>query len=195
VWNCWLDRGRTLPGDEHVDGLGSANILHFEEFRFDRAGGCLTRLDGPGVSEPVALGSRALGVLALLAERQGQLVTKDEIMAAVWPGTAVEEGNLTVHISTLRRALDQGRAQGSCIQTVPGRGYCFVLPVTRVMLEQRLQFRASATEAARRLPSTVNRSGDPRTSERTSYRLPRLSGRLIASGARSSPGLPVASAW
>jgi len=178
-----------------VDGLGSANILHFEEFRFDRAGGCLTRLNGPGVAEPVALGSRALGVLALLAERQGQLVTKDEIMAAVWPGTAVEEGNLTVHISTLRRALDQGRAQGSCIQTVPGRGYCFVLPVTRVMLEQRLQFRASATEAARRLPSTVNRSGDPRTSERTSYRLPRLSGRLIASGARSSPGLPVASAW
>jgi len=114
-----------------VDGLGSANILHFEEFRFDRAGGCLTRLDGPGVSEPVALGSRALGVLALLAERQGQLVTKDEIMAAVWPGTAVEEGNLTVQISTLRRALDQGRAQGSCIQTVPGRGYRFVAPVTR----------------------------------------------------------------
>ena len=58
-------------------------------------------------------------------------MTKDEIMAAVWPGTAVEEGNLTVQISTLRRALDQGWAQGSCIQTVPGRGYRFVAPVTR----------------------------------------------------------------
>ena len=114
-----------------MDGLGSANILHFEEFRFDRAGGCLTRLDGPGVSEPVALGSRALGVLALLAERQGQLVTKDEIMAAVWPGTAVEEGNLTVQISALRRVLDQGRAQGSCIQTASGRGYRFIARVTR----------------------------------------------------------------
>jgi len=120
-----------LPGDEHVDGLGSANILQFEEFRFDRAGGCLTRLDGPGVAGPVALGSRALGVLALLVSRQGQLVTKDEIMAAVWPGTAVEEGNLTVQISALRRVLDQSRAQGSCIQTVSGRGYRFVAPITR----------------------------------------------------------------
>jgi adenylate cyclase len=89
------------------------------------------RLDGPGLAEPIALGSRALDVLALLAERQGQLVRKDEIMTAVWPATVVEEGNLTVQISALRRVLDQGRAQGSCIQTVPGRGYRFVAPVTR----------------------------------------------------------------
>ena len=114
-----------------MDGLTPADVLQFEGFRFDRADGCLTRLDGPGVAEPVALGSRALDVLALLAERRGQLVTKDEIMAAVWPGTAVEEGNLTVQISALRRVLDQGRAQGSCIQTVSGRGYRFVAPVTR----------------------------------------------------------------
>ena len=120
-----------MPGDRQMDGLGSADVLQFEGFRFDRAGGCLTRFDGPGVAEPIALGSRALDALALLAERQRQLVTKDEIMAAVWPGTAVEEGNLTVQISALRRVLDQGRAQGSCIQTVPGRGYRFVAPVTR----------------------------------------------------------------
>src|SRR6516162_7873884 len=119
-----------MPGDHDMDGLGSAEFLQFEGFRFDRAGGCLTRLDGPGVAEPVALGSRALDVLALLAQRQGQLVTKDEIMKAVWPGMAVEEGNLTVQISALRRVLDRDRAQGSCIQTVPGRGYRFVAPVT-----------------------------------------------------------------
>ena len=52
-------------------------------------------------------------------------------MTAVWPGTVVEEGNLTMQISALRRVLDRGRAQGSCIQTVPGRGYRFVAPVTR----------------------------------------------------------------
>jgi len=119
-----------MPGDHDMDGLGSAEFLQFEGFRFDRAGGCLTRLDGPGVAEPVALGSRALDVLALLAERQGQLVTKDENMTAVWPGTAVEEGNLTVQVSALRRVLDRDRAQGSCIQTIPGRGYRFVAPVT-----------------------------------------------------------------
>ena len=115
-----------------MDRLGSAEILLFEGFRFDRLGGGLFRLDRAGISEPVALGSRALDLLFLLAERQGELISKDAIMEAVWPGTVVEEGNLTVQISALRRILDQNRAQGSCIQTVPGRGYRFVAPVTRV---------------------------------------------------------------
>jgi len=53
-------------------------------------------------------------------------------MAAAWPGTVVEDHNLTVQISALRRVLDKERAHGSCIQTVPGRGYRFVAPVTRV---------------------------------------------------------------
>jgi len=56
---------------------------------------------------------------------------KDEIMAAVWPGTVVEDNNLTVQIAALRRILDQGRAGGSCIQTVAGRGYRFAAVVTR----------------------------------------------------------------
>src|SRR6516165_6954088 len=114
-----------------MDGLGSLDRFIFEDLRFDRAGGCLFRTDGSGAAEPVALGSRALALLALLVERQGQLVSKDEIFATVWPGTVVEEGNLTVQISALRRILDRGRAQGSCIQTIPGRGYRFVPSVTR----------------------------------------------------------------
>jgi adenylate cyclase len=81
---------------------------------------------------PVVIGTRALGLLRLLVERQGKLVSKDAIMEAVWPGTVVEEGNLTVQLSALRRILDQDREQGSCIQTVPGRGYRFVASVTRV---------------------------------------------------------------
>lgn len=114
-----------------MDGPGSADLFLFEGFRFDRAGGCLFRASGPGVDDPVALGSRALALLALLVERQGQLVTKDEIFAAVWPGTVVEEANLTVQISALRRTLDRDRAQGSCIQTIPGRGYRFIPAVTK----------------------------------------------------------------
>ena len=50
-------------------------------------------------------------------------------MDAVWPDTAVEDNNLTVQISALRRVLDQGRTEGSCIQTIPGRGYRFVAAV------------------------------------------------------------------
>jgi TolB-like protein/DNA-binding winged helix-turn-helix (wHTH) protein len=115
-----------------MDGLGSAGILLFEGFRFDRGGGGLFRLDRDGVAELIPLGSRALDLLALLAARQGQLVSKDEIMKAVWSGMAVEEANLTVQVATLRRTLDRDREQGSCIQTVIGRGYRFVAPVTPI---------------------------------------------------------------
>ena len=115
--------------DERSEMLASADILLFEGFRLDRSG--LFRLDGAGVATPVALGSRALALLGLLAGRGGELISKDEIMQAVWPHTIVEENNLTVQISALRRLLDPGRAQGSCIQNVPGRGYRFVAPVTR----------------------------------------------------------------
>jgi TolB-like protein/DNA-binding winged helix-turn-helix (wHTH) protein len=121
-----------LPENERMDRLGSADILLFEGFRLDRSGGGLFRLDEADTAAPVVLGSRALDLLGLLVERQGELVAKDAIMETVWPGTAVEEGNLTVQISTLRRILDQNREEGSCIQTVPGRGYRFIAPVTRV---------------------------------------------------------------
>lgn len=79
---------------------------------------------------PVAIGSRALDVLAARVARSGDLVSKQEITDTVWPGVVVEESNLMVQLSALRRILDAGRTDGSCIQTVPGRGYRFVLPVT-----------------------------------------------------------------
>jgi TolB-like protein/Flp pilus assembly protein TadD len=118
-----------------MDRLGSADIFLFEGFRLDRVAGCLFRAEGSGVAEPVVLGSRALALLRLLLERQGQLVKKDEIFGVVWSGMAIEEANLTVQISALRRVLDRGREQGSCIQTIPGRGYRFVAAVTRVAAE------------------------------------------------------------
>jgi TolB-like protein len=70
-------------------------------------------------------------VLGVLVERPGDLVSRDEIMSAVWPETVVEDSNLPVQIRALRRVLDQGRAEGSCIQTVAGRGYRLVATVTR----------------------------------------------------------------
>jgi DNA-binding winged helix-turn-helix (wHTH) protein len=108
----------------------STDILLCEGFRLDRLG--LSRLDPGGVASPVALGTRALDLAWLLADRHGELISKDEIMETVWPGRVVEENNLTVQISTLRRVFDQARAEGSCIQTVVGHGYRFVAPVTRV---------------------------------------------------------------
>ena len=118
----------------HMDRSDVADVLLFEDrFRLERRG--LFRLDHAGKAEPIALGSRALDLLRLLFERPGELLAKDLIMETVWPGTAVEESNLSVQISALRRILDQGRRQGSCIQTIPTRGYRFVAAVRRSSLE------------------------------------------------------------
>ena len=114
-----------------MDALNSSNILVFGPFRFDRGGGLLLRRADGDRYLPVNIGSRAIAVLEALTERPGDLVSKDEIMQAAWPRTVVEEGNLTMQISTLRRILDDGSATGSCIKTVSGRGYRFVPPVMR----------------------------------------------------------------
>jgi adenylate cyclase len=76
--------------------------------------------------EPVRLGSRALDILCVLASAAGALVSKDELMEQVWPGRIVEENNIEVHVSALRKALDDGSAEPGAIVTVPGRGYRLV---------------------------------------------------------------------
>jgi DNA-binding winged helix-turn-helix (wHTH) protein len=78
---------------------------------------------------PVRLGSRALEILVLLLERPGELVSKQELMARVWPNIFVEPANLTVHMSALRRTLRDGRDGNRFIINIPGRGYSFVAPV------------------------------------------------------------------
>ena len=79
--------------------------------------------------KPVPLGSRALEILIVLLERPGQLVSKQELMARVWPTLFVEPANLTVHISALRRALRDGRDGNRFIINILGRGYCFVASI------------------------------------------------------------------
>ena len=112
--------------------LATADIFLFEESRLDRQGDGLSRRDQSGAFVPQSIGPRALDVLSVLVERPGELVTKEEIMAAVWRRSVVENANLTVQIAALRRVLDQRRPEGSCIQTVAARGYRFLVPVTRV---------------------------------------------------------------
>jgi predicted ATPase/DNA-binding winged helix-turn-helix (wHTH) protein len=78
----------------------------------------------------VRLGSRALEILIALVERPGELVSKSELMARVWPNSVVEESNLKVHIAALRRTLGDGQPGRRFLTSVPGRGYRFVAPVT-----------------------------------------------------------------
>src|SRR5215831_15524924 len=80
---------------------------------------------------PVTLGQRAFEILLMLVNRHGQLVTKDELMAEVWPGVVVEENNIQVHVSALRKVLSTAGGGERYLLTVAGRGYRFVAPVKR----------------------------------------------------------------
>ena len=71
-----------------MDALATGDIFLFEGFRLDRHGGGLFRRDECGDLVPVAIGSRALDILGVVVERPGDLVSKDELIAAVWRGTA-----------------------------------------------------------------------------------------------------------
>jgi predicted ATPase len=99
-----------------------SNDLSFGPFRLDLDRRALLR-DG----SPIALGGRALDLLCALAVAGGQLVTKDALMEQVWPGLAVEENNIQVQISALRRILREAGCKTNYIITVPGRGYRFAV--------------------------------------------------------------------
>src|SRR6476469_1968263 len=71
----------------------------------------------------ILLGARALDVLCVLVAARGKRVTKDELMAQVWPGVIVEENNIQVHISALRKVLGTDGDPKRYLVTVPGRGY------------------------------------------------------------------------
>src|ERR1700724_2705088 len=104
-----------MPGAD-MDALALSNAFLFGRYRLDPRGGALFRQDATGAWAPGEIGARALEILGVLLERHGDLVSRDEIMRVVWPATVVEEHNLTVQISALRRALDDGQPGGSAIQ-------------------------------------------------------------------------------
>jgi predicted ATPase/DNA-binding winged helix-turn-helix (wHTH) protein len=79
--------------------------------------------------KPVRLGSRAFDILSALVERAGEVVSKEELITRAWPATFVEEANLKIQVSALRRALGDGQGDNRYILNVVGRGYNFVAPV------------------------------------------------------------------
>jgi len=79
--------------------------------------------------KPVPLPPKDIETLVILVEGRGQIVEKKELMEKIWPGTFVEEGNLTRHVFNLRQVLADGKSDQHYIETVPKRGYRFVFPV------------------------------------------------------------------
>jgi DNA-binding winged helix-turn-helix (wHTH) protein len=79
---------------------------------------------------PARLGNRAFDILTALVERAGEIVGKQELIARVWQKTFVEEANLKMQVSALRRALGDGQGGRRFGATIPGRGYSFVAPIS-----------------------------------------------------------------
>src|SRR5713226_7312754 len=102
--------------DEHAISFGPYRLLASQRLL----------LEG---DQPVRLGSRAFDILAALVERAGEVVAKEQLIARAWPQTFVEESNLKIQMSALRRALGDGHGGNRYVIAVPGRGYNFVAPV------------------------------------------------------------------
>src|SRR5450830_276759 len=103
-------------------------LLAFGPFRLHTLPPRLYREGGSAPGE-VRLGGRALALLMALVARPGEVLSRSELEAQVWPYTVVEDSSLRVHVAALRRALGDGIDGARYIANVPGRGYCFVAAV------------------------------------------------------------------
>ncbi|HEU4834745.1 MAG TPA: tetratricopeptide repeat protein [Pyrinomonadaceae bacterium] len=113
-----------MPSD-----IGS-KIYEFNGFRLEVGQGRLL-FEG----QPIQLKPKILDLLLLLIQRRGQLVIKDDLMKEIWPDTVVEENNITVSMSILRKTLGEDRGNRKFIETVPRRGYRFVANVVELSPE------------------------------------------------------------
>ena len=110
--------------------LETKALYEFGRFRCE-PGEHLLLCDG----KPVSLTPKCFDLLMVLVESRGRLVTKEELLRRVWPNSFVEEANLTVNISALRKILGETPKGDSYIETVPKKGYRFIAPVRQVSSE------------------------------------------------------------
>ena len=135
-----------------TDLVASERAISFGPFRLVPTQRLLLEDDNP-----VRVGSRALDILTALVERPGELVGKHELMARVWRGTFVEEGNLKFQVGALRRALGDGRGGRRYIATSAGQGYRFVAPVSVAQAPAAAALPAAPTRRNHNLPQQLTR--------------------------------------
>jgi TolB-like protein/DNA-binding winged helix-turn-helix (wHTH) protein len=104
--------------------LASKGLAKFGDFELDLEQRVLLKQ-----GKPVPLPPKDIETLLILVEGCGQIVEKQQLMEKIWPGTFVEEGNLSRHVFNLRQVLEDGKNGQHYIETVPKRGYRFIFPV------------------------------------------------------------------
>jgi DNA-binding winged helix-turn-helix (wHTH) protein len=100
--------------------------------------------------QPVALTPKAFDLLAFLVANPGRLLTKDELLQAVWPDTIVEESNLAYHVFAIRKALGDTGDADQYIETVPKRGYRFIAPVVQLDTSDAIEDAPTPTTSTER---------------------------------------------
>jgi DNA-binding winged helix-turn-helix (wHTH) protein/uncharacterized protein HemY len=112
--------------------MASREVFHFDEFTLDVQERRFLR-----GAEAVRLSPKAYDVLVALVRQRGSLVTKDELLTRLWPGSFVEEGSLNVHVSALRKALGEDAHRPMYIETVAKSGYRFIAAVTCDLADEK----------------------------------------------------------
>jgi len=108
-------------------------LYEFSRFRFDPENHLL---ESEGT--PISLTPKAFEILLVLVENGSRLTTKEELMRRVWPDSFVEEANLTVNISALRKQLGEASSGQQYIETVPKKGYRFGVPVSQSQVDNKI---------------------------------------------------------
>src|SRR3984957_17312335 len=128
-------------GKDRESSIADGYLYRFGQFAVDSRRRTLSRADSP-----ISLPPKAFDVLLFLAQNPNRLVTKEELLQAVWGDTFVEEGNLTQYISHLRKALGDNPEDTRLIVTIARKGYWFTAGVT--VAEAAGTARHSALKAA-----------------------------------------------
>jgi predicted ATPase/DNA-binding winged helix-turn-helix (wHTH) protein len=112
--------------------------------------------------KPVEIGGRALEVLIELVKQAGRVVSKAELLSAIWADTTVVEGVLRTHVCNVRKALGDGVNGSRYITSVAGRGYCFVAPVVRRAMEETRTSSSGVRPHTRSIIGNATRGLPPR---------------------------------
>jgi predicted ATPase/DNA-binding winged helix-turn-helix (wHTH) protein len=147
------------PPDQHEIAFGTFRLRVLERL-----------LENDGA--PVHLGARTLDILIALVERAGEAVSKKDLMARVWPDASVDEGSLRFQIALLRKVLGEDGPDARYVTTLPGRGYCFVAPISHSLVPGLPVAETAVSHPSYGLPARLTRMvGRDETVQRLSAQL------------------------